>query len=84
MGNIYICLLICWTVWVLLNLRSRLSVTGLPYATKYTMLCSVRRRCRSITLMLDAVTLTSMSVTQYSLPLKIYTCTDYINCRTAL
>ena len=49
--------------WVSLKPCSRLLVTGLPYATKYTMLCSVRRHHRSITLMLDAVMLTKMLAT---------------------
>ena len=70
--------------WVSLRPRSRLLVTGLPYATKYTMLCSVRRHHRSVMLMLDAVMLTSMSVTQYSSPLKIYACRDHVNYRTTL
>ena len=83
MGNYYVCLLICWMVWVSLKPRSRLSVTVLPYATKYTMLCSVHRHCRSVMLMLDAVTLISTSATQYSLPLKIYACRDHVNYRIA-
>ena len=49
--------------WVSLKPRSRLLVTELPYTTKYTMLCSMRRHRRSITLMLDAVTLTTMLAT---------------------
>ena len=71
-------------VWVSVKPRSRLLVTELPYATKYTMLCSMHRHRRSVTLMLDAVTLTSTSVTQYSLPLKIYACRDYVHYRTTL
>ena len=50
-------------VWVSLKPRSRLLVTGLPYATKYTMLCSVCRYRRSVTLMLDAMMLTATLVT---------------------
>ena len=49
--------------WVSLRLRSRLLVTGLPYATEYTMLCSIRRHRRSITLMLDTVMLNTKSAT---------------------
>ena len=51
---------------------------------KYTMLCSVRRRRRSVMLMLDAMTLTPISATQYSLPLKIYACRDHVSYRIAL
>ena len=69
--------------WVSLRPRSRLLVTGLPYATKYTMLCSVRRRRRSVMLMLDAVMLTTMSVTYNSSLLRIYVYRDHENCRTA-
>ena len=68
--------------WVLLKPCSRLLVTGLHYATKYTMLCSMRRHHRSV--MLNAMMLTTMLVTQYSLPLKIYACRDHVNYRTAL
>ena len=69
--------------WVSLRPRSRQLVIGLPYATKYTMLCSMRRHCRSVMLMLDAVTLTTMLATYYSLLLKIYIYRDHKNCRTA-
>ena len=55
--------LICWMGWVSLKPRSRLLVTRLPYTTKYPMLCSVRRHCRSVTLMLDAMMLTTTSAT---------------------
>ena len=70
--------------WVSLKPRSRLLVTRLPYATKYTMLCSVHRCRSSVTLMLDAVTLTTMSATQYSLLQKIYACRDHVDYRIAL
>ena len=83
MGNVYIWLLICWMAWVSLKPHSRLSVTGLPYATKYTMLCSGCRHHRSIMLMVDAVTLPSKLVTQYSLLQKVYACRDHENYRTA-
>ena len=68
--------------WVSLKPRSRLLVTGLPYVTKYTMLFSMHKRRRSITLMLNAVTLTTMPATQYFLPQKIYARRDHVNYRT--
>ena len=66
MANDYVYLLICWMAWVSLKPRSILLLTGLPNATKYSMLCAACRNQRRVLLMLDAMMLAIILVTQYA------------------